>query len=384
MKKWLLLKSQGFSYNASEYFVQMVERTLTEYGYEVWVRPYSVQNASLLSRITRDHEFEGILEFGSRLPRIKNADGVPVVDTFNCPFYSVVLDHPLYMHECLSTPCKNLNVFVIDGHHKAYIEKYYPHVNKVIFLPIGTEIIYDNTPLKNREIEIFFPATFNSPDKSLEAIKLLEKEEAQFTLEFIDFLKQHEELTMERALRLYLSYRGEADYDNARFAATMNHMFMCDSYMAAYERERVVTAVIEAGFPITLVGKGWKNLKQSDSPNVTILDAIQYPKTLEIMNNSKIVLNVSPYLKDGIHDRVPCALGRGCVSLTDETSGILREFESDKELLTYDILKPHSASAQLEKIWGHWDRLQSIADEGFEIAAKLFSWNQSISKVLSV
>lgn len=84
-----------------------------------------------------------------------------------------------------------------------------------------------------------------------------------------------------------------------------------DTYICRYYRTCVVKSLLDEGLQITVAGSGWSDFKEKyqykDSLNI-LSDNMSYEEVLDCIGNSKIVLNVFPWFKNGSHERVTSAL----------------------------------------------------------------------------
>ena len=79
--------------------------------------------------------------------------------------------------------------------------------------------------------------------------------------------------------------------------------------------------------------------------------------------DAKIILNVMPWFKDGIHDRVLTAAGHGAVILSDETSA-LDELLGDS-YVSFSLERLEDLSDKIGKVLRDTDYAQKLVGEAY-------------------
>ncbi|MDW3206447.1 MAG: hypothetical protein R8L07_13005 [Alphaproteobacteria bacterium] len=92
-------------------------------------------------------------------------------------------------------------------------------------------------------------------------------------------------------------------------------------------------------------GGGEIHRSQTAGPAVTLNGPIQYLHALNLMQQAKIVIDVSPSFRNGAHERVFYALSRGAHVLTEPSRFLTREVEEDLGVgfLPFDSAKVEDA-----------------------------------------
>ncbi len=107
-------------------------------------------------------------------------------------------------------------------------------------------------------------------------------------------------------------------------------------YIYSVNRLSVVTALADAGLPISIYGKGWEDSPLMDYPNVIIHKSVNYWETQELMRQAKVIMSFQALLRDGTHERVFAGMAARSVVMTNETP-YLRELFTEKELMFYNF-----------------------------------------------
>ena len=104
-----------------------------------------------------------------------------------------------------------------------------------------------------------------------------------------------------------------------------------------YYREKTVRVLAEAGIRIDVWGDSWKQSILSAFPQVTIHGDVNWQESLEILEKSKISLNVMAWHKAGFTERMANSMLAGAVLLTDETFYHRDEFSDGRECKMFSL-----------------------------------------------
>jgi spore maturation protein CgeB len=110
---------------------------------------------------------------------------------------------------------------------------------------------------------------------------------------------------------------------------------LLEAYVKGVDRLELVRAVHnEHRVDLFGAGEGWKKFFPK-SANLVIHDPIPYGAALEVMKESKIVLNSCINIKNGAHDRIFSALACGALPCTSENIYMREQFQEGEELIFY-------------------------------------------------
>ncbi len=219
------------------------------------------------------------MDINSKLPYFVLEDDRRFLDVLDAPFYNYIVDHPLYHHPGLIFPLKDYHAIAIDHCHKSYMEKYYPHLQQVAFLPIGAtqSRLADVIPYEKRQIPLLFLGTYESKDGMLEKFRALcRKTFADLKRSGRNFM-----ILAWRFLEVMLAGKGigkwragrdtngrspgghcgseklqAGAYGTRDFAVLMNYLYLIDKYVRNARRHKVLSYVADLKVPLTLVGEG--------------------------------------------------------------------------------------------------------------------------------
>ena len=371
-------------YGSTHHFVDCMAEGFKNLGWEVEIFDLEKEGFEALERLS-GRTYDAVVDFNSILPKAVTDEDIPFLDTIDAPFYNYILDHPLYHHESLCVELKDYHVICLDDNHARYIRKCYRHIKSCHVLPLAGEAAGTKLPAINeRPIDLLFTGTYTSPDMALDLLAKTSAGREDEARRILDLQLQNPDRPLEEIVEEAVVNSG-VDPGTIDFPLLMHFCFPIDTYMAARSRCRAVAEIARSGVPLTLVGFGWDSFKEIEGlKNVTVLGPAGFSKQFKFMSESKMVLNVMPGFKSGIHDRVFSTMLNGALSLTDETAGLLAEFTPWEEVVTYSAETPEELPDKIRKLLSEPERLAGIAQKGFKKSNKNHTWQELCRKLQDV
>lgn len=160
-----------------------------------------------------------------------------------------------------------------------------------------------------------------------------------------------------------------------------------DTYICRYYRTCVVKSLLDEGLQITVAGSGWSDFKEKyqykDSLNI-LSDNMSYEEVLDCIGNSKIVLNVFPWFKNGSHERVTSALLNGAICLSDQNEYTKKYLKDESSAILYDRNNPQNIAKKIRYYLEHQDEAEEVAQNGKKVAMENMTVKNSVDKILKV
>lgn len=382
MKKILLFKLKSICYNSTNYFIDCMAKELKALGCDVDIFDTSNTSLDKLNDLVGS-SYDAIIDFNSKLPKLDMDEGGYFLDTIDAPFYNYLLDHPLYLHEVLNVPLKNYHVICLDRHHASYLRTYYPHLKSVHVLPLPGSKSALELPFSERKIEVLFSGTYTDPDHVLDLIHQYGSIPEKEMLELIDIMSSDLSLTSEDAFRIYLSNHN-ITLSNKSFAIRLHAYFLADTYMAAHYRFEILRSLCENNIPITLIGHGWSTTQLANYKNVRALSPIDFRTSFDKMVNAKIILNVMPWFKSGVHDRVFSALLNGAICCSDTSEDLNTYAKKQNAVQLFSLEQLNTLPAQINDLLSHPEQSEQMGKEGQLDALTHHTFKQRAKSLLDI
>ena len=131
----------------------------------------------------------------------------------------------------------------------------------------------------------------------------------------------YDSIDLEKLSKMY----GVLDYPEL-----MNHLYLADKSARNKSRNHILESIAEAGLPLTIMGDGWELTDLPNYPNVEWIPAMTMSASIEVIANTKVLLDVNPLFFRGLHDRVSTGLQNGCIVATNMCEETAPEHREDQ------------------------------------------------------
>lgn len=367
------------------FFSQQLEKRYRELGHSVFMYDYNEEAVSL-KRLVKFIErgntvmitfnFHGICN--EELLQDENSQYI--WEFFDIPCYNIVVDHPFYYDRFMGQLPKNYYQISIDKNHEEYLKRFYPHIKRGPFLPLGGTLPEAENgfrlSMKERDIDVIFTGSWAEPEFWGDFMK---KEGAEYETFYRSLLKEqidNPDKTFEEIFEPRIRNEAEDadEITDELLKNTYPHLIHFDMYVRYYYRGLLVKKLTEAGIKVRCIGGGWDKLDTEKPENISHREYCDSIECLKEMQHAKISINVMPWFKRGAHDRIFNSMLAGCVCLTD-SSEYLDEILTDGEnCVLYRLDALDDVPDKIKALLADEAYLQNIADLGYELAAMGHTW----------
>ncbi len=323
-KRMLVLTSKN---HLIDYNIRQVADAYGSLGWDIIMG--SLEADSIYKLLQEGIERLFIINNGGWIASLANSDK-NIWDELKIPTMNYILDHPMCYDDTLREAPKTGTLLCVDNYHVQYVKRFYPNISKCYFLPLAGDNNLDGfaREWKDREIDVLYVGGYKG-DLNLELLSHSEKD-------ILERLLQNMESTTEYIVEKRCREKCE-NADEEYIKQEILKAKRVDWYIMTYIRVEVIKALIRGGIDVTVYGSGWEKFECFDNPHFIYKGKIPQTECLEQMKNSKIVLNVMPWFKEGTHDRVINAMLAGAVALSDGSAYMDEVFEAGKDYVAYDI-----------------------------------------------
>lgn len=373
----LFLNCGAICYDSTLYFEQQIGDALEKLGWET--AHVSVDKKDLTAGLKPYYgrHYDVIFDINTILPAATDENNLLCLNQIEGEVWHYVIDHPFYHHDALKSPLDHYNVICLDEKHAAFIRKHYPHIKRVLVLPLSAGSAKEQISYHDRKDSIIFTGTYTDPDAiSYKAMKQPADLVALFQ-KMVDMLLENPQMTQEEAVSRILP--GHDD----KMPEILQMNYLADLFLQACIREELLKQILLQGLPLSVYGHGWEDFaKKCDgqiadaSKNLKLCGEFHYDWMPEIYGNAKIAVNQTPWFKDGMHDRVPLALLNGCVCMTEKCPYLESRLKDTKELYYFSLEDMEGAARLLGELLTNEAQAADTAARGFAYAARHFTWEQ--------
>ena len=341
-----------------------------------------------------------------------------LVDFLSLPYYNIVVDHPYHYHLHLKHRPKDYHQIDIDRNHIRYMQRYFPEIDVLPFLPSGgTELEreydsppqegnaqsegYPGRPMLDRPYDVVLTGTYIPPESFYVFMDRHGEEYGAFYRKMLkDALDEPDRLLEDIVRGRLLEEIPEATEDELR--ETLGHIQFLDYYIRFFVRGEVLRTLVDSGIRVYAFGGGWENFEcersdcfffeTEDGRLLSLQEAgkeigvmsryLSSKECLQKIRQSKISLNVMPWFRDGAHDRIFNSMLNGAVALTD-SSIYLRQILTDGEnVIFYDLQRLEELPDRVKTLLEDPERLERIAANAYTCAKEDHTWQHRAAALL--
>ena len=302
----------------------------------------------------------------------------------NTLFFLFLVDHPYYRYDWLAEQHRNLIVSCIDRNHCNFLQKYYKNIDAVQFVPHGGNLSEKPPkPFADREIDVAFFGTCSASNEYKSIVDQMSEDIMKIMDATIARVMQGECIPAEEILIQELR-SGGIELSEAQLLELFVVLAFADTYIRAKQREKLILYLAKSGLEVHVYGNGWEKDELAQYENIKRHGAVSYTEALDIMTNTKIVINKMPLFLDGSHERVFTAMLNGAVCCTDESGYWKQEFIDGESICFYDFQDLDNLENIIKELLLNLDKAGKIAQNGYDIAIHKHQWKNRAEQILEI
>lgn len=369
-------------YDTLDIFTYELINAFQQMGYET----LEFNSRDMQHALTQLSEFikqpvTAVITFNNLGFNMELVEGKNIWDELGIYCVNILMDHPFCHKPALDNAPQNAIVLCPDKNHMLYLQRFYPQIPIVGFLPHGGKALPGTPkPIAERSIDVLYAGglsrTFVSgmmPDFTqydFDAKGIADTAYAD--------LIAHPGKTSEQAIEEALLAENIHLTDD-ELCDFIERIHYIDLLAVSHYREATVRVLVEAGVNVTLYGTGWGDCEWLSAPNLHFGGRISADTVVEQMTDAKIVLNTMTWFKDGTHDRVFNGMLAGAVAITDSSVYMQEEFCGDlsdpnAELVMFELEQISGLPETVNALLHDPARMQQISDAGRKKALASHTW----------
>lgn len=379
-QKIVLIKG-GSQYDVLRIFVDHLSDAFASLGYEV-----AMVDLSKADFVEDLKSIKGAIKAFISL----NGAGVTLMfkerslfDTLNVPLVSWFVDHPFYHWERLTHPINQRIVFFSNQNNYDFYTKHLrkPAIVGQCLQLAGCQMNDEILPIQERPHDLVFfgscLGTLKELEQRLDFGNKVLNDTVFETIEAAKFETQRElyQIFFENMEKIGLP---PMELSHEKIAFLVGEM---DRYVRTFRRNHVLKSLKD--YPITVFGNGWEHFEHRNS-NMILKPAMSFPEVLNMMGQSKVVLNIMPNNRTGIHERVAYSMHQGAACLSEAIPGMLSDFEHEKNIFYFQMSPElgETLHTQVSAMFNDLESVQKVASEGKQAVEENHSWVQRAQVIL--
>lgn len=304
-------------------------------------------------------------------------------DVLGIPFLSCLVDPPYRFLYLVDSP--NTIIACDDRYCCTLLESI--NFNRTFFMPHAVEPELSPDPTLERNFDVVMLATFidykmhKQNWKSffpLGICKIMEEaSEITFSDPKISFLHAFNVL-YEALSKKY----PKSKFENVSMAHVLQHL---EIYIKG--RDRALLAKSITDMPLHIFGSSldqlnWKTYLKEKHPNVFYHGPVNYFQALDIMKQSKIILNPSLKNKDGAHERIFAGYACGAMVITNESLYLSEEFKEGEDIIFYRHPDLKDVQQNIHHYLSHEPERAALVEKARTKTMERHTWDSRVKDVL--
>lgn len=386
----IVLFKGKFDYNVVNLFMYDIFHFIKEKGHQVTiVDTCDSDGVHQLSNIFNTQIIDLVISFGMANNPLLN-DGRSLYDAANTTLLALYVDHPSYHLNTLTENIKDFLCCFNDKEHIEYLNEILPTHHKIsFFLPQGglRRGAKEDSKLKDFEkykktksIDIVFSGTF--PGQIFKPWEDNEDYPSKLLDEVAELLIYDDYLSVNQAFKIVFD-KHKIKFSSIGKVQLANLYSIVQNYLRAYSRIYLLIKLIESGLTITICGNDWDDFAKKYK-NINYIGALDIEENLDLINRAKVLINSSPTLRNGSHERVFTGMLNNTVLFSDRSRYYDEFFEDEKNILYYSFNSLDKDIEKLKTILSDDKKLFYISQNAYEIADKYHTWENRVDTILDM
>jgi hypothetical protein len=364
-------------------FVDALHGALLELGHEATISDQSVHAVGTL--IPPDHLLEelvarrpdAVVSFSSVFASLVLGDGRSLFDVLGVRFLSWLLDHPVYAPQSLRPELQGRYAVYSNADHQRFAEAAGVPGRAMSLLP-GGEPVGDLRDHRARPWSLFIAASWAGPPERFwdpaddsPATRLL--------VGVIDRLLADRRASLIDALDGACAALGIGPLlgrDPASDEQMRSFLAGALTYVRRLDRYALITALAEAGLPMTVCGSGWAE-RLGGRRNVTCIASAPFRSLPALYADARVVLNLNA--GNGASERAIQAAFSGAAVATDYSGELDALFGGETGAAFYDRSRPDTAVEAVARLLG--DEGEAVARRGHERVVEACDWRSRARRI---
>lgn len=155
-----------------------------------------------------------------------------------------------------------------------------------------------------------------------------------------------------------------------------------DTVVRTTRRFAFVKALAKTGLPVTICGDNWKD-QLYRFKNVDYLGPQPMPKVVELMRQSRVVLNTNGNFGAGTHERPFTILLSGALPFTDVSRYYEQVFEDGRDIAMFRWMNLPAGFVRLRELIDNPDQAWPMIQRGKAVALADHTWDARLPLILS-
>lgn len=369
-----LFSSVFNQYGVIDHFTLELAQAFNRQGVEARVLVVDKTNPRGFLNDLLTHSPDCTLSFNGLLP---DNQGRFLCDFIHIPHVACLTDAPHHYLNLVKSPL-NIITCVDKGFCQTFKDL---NFHQTIFFPHAASRSIEPLSCKSKQYEVLMLNSF------IDYESVYQSWLTHFPSPLVKVLQEAAERSLaEKELSYMQAFTETIDFHLKKGASIdplkINYPLLLDaleSYIGGKSRIKLLQSI--EGVEVHVFGsqvkgkKGWaKYLKKS--PHIHIHSAISFTEAIKKMKQTKILLNCTPEIKYGGHERLFNGLLAGAAVLSLETPYLKEQFEDEKDVLSFSLQNPENLNQKIRNYLENEDKRLELVERGRQKVLTQHTWDE--------
>ncbi len=367
-------------YGITEHFTRKWAEALERSGIEVLLLKADRENPKPFLDALFKNPPDCTLSFNGLLP---DEEGRFFCDLIQIPHVACLIDSPNHFFSL--TQSKFTIITCADRYYCDFFRGF--NVKNVFFLPHGVEKELHVDPASPRDIDVLMLSSCIDYEevrcrwKELYHPDLCQALDQAIEITLLDPDTSYIQAIVE-AMDNIIGHGSDVDPRKINFELLLDEL---ETYIRGKDRVELVQSLNEVNIHI-YGGKegsnGWEKYIGKEHSHITLHDAVSYEEAVKLMQRSKVVLNSTPTIKNGTHERVLAGISSGALVLTSESTYMREKFDEDENILFYQHRTIGLANQKILPFLADEEKRVAFVKKGQKIVQEHHTWDARVKPFL--
>lgn len=382
----LVYRQSDVCYNTLNQFADELVKALRNCRQAVEVFDAQKEGHQALGRYI-GRRFKAIIGMQTYVFSIMMEDGkTNLHDLIIGPKYNVIFDHPVMMKKHMEHGPEHYYLLTHDRNYLNFARRSYRNIKDCIYFPPAgmlPEETVSSPWLANRPYDVSFVGSYINYRGLLPELYAYAPSFRFLAAHAMRRMRRCPDETAEESLSQILKERGlklgEDEFFQLFFQ--MRYTFVC---IMSYYREKIIRVLLDAGIELHVYGDTWNYAPFAQHPCLKRHPQVNLSESLQIMQQSKISLNIMSWHKDGLTERLLNSMLCQSAALSDSSRRLKEEFIDGQDLVLFHLEEIDRLPGRVQELLANPQRLQQIAANGFKKAGSGHLWADRAEQFLKI
>jgi len=329
-------------------------------------------------------KYTAVIDIYSGLLLVKvQSSGEYLWNCIDAPIYQVFLDFPIYIENKLNTSLHNYYALCLDRHYCAILKDYMPNIIDAYFFPMAGKEGTHKIPWAQRRHNIVFIGTYSNYKEWLVNLNQYDPGIQKLGYTYFCIMRDYPDLDQIQAFKLTLKQFNISlsKIETYQWFKIIGGLAMS---VAAYQREQMITTLLQAGLEIEVYGDSWKSSPLTQYSNLIINKQINESEYVTILEQTKISLNILYSNKASYSERLSYSMLNGAICICDKSEYLYEEFIDNYNIIFYELNNLQLLPKKIKWLLNHPEAAQKISDSAYIKAKNEHTWKERAEQLINI